>query len=281
MAPAARYLQLVYDKQLSANDKVAEYIRLRKEEMGLTSKYNIDNDGKTVADVLGDKYTQMAGVSGSSIKEMVGVLEPTWRILPAWVSKQFFVSDLSTKGGFSSGQWLSPTEKIDIYKGVKAISGNQALSETMQYIAGVDNPVIDEFVSKYMGQYYSSPLSEWDSISSRVAAGIESFENNVNTKYNDLSFEGFGQLPADQLITVPKVLETARIKLLDIFDEQSVSSLSLALYGYKNFLFKVGEHELEDELQIFAIQGFGSFAGSLHPNGTPFEQLLLDNGYDA
>ena len=127
MDPAARYLQLVYDKQLSANDKVAEYIRLRKEEMGLTSKYNIDNDGKTVADVLGDKYTQMAGVSGSSIKEMVGVLEPTWRILPAWVSKQFFVSDLSTKGGFSSGQWLSPTEKIDIYKGVKAISDRKSV----------------------------------------------------------------------------------------------------------------------------------------------------------
>ena len=228
MDPDARYLQLVYDKQLSANDEVAGYIRLRKEEMGLTSKYHIDNDGKTVADVLGDKYTQMAGVSGSSIKEMVGVLEPTWRILPAWVSKQFFVSDLSTKGGFSSGQWLSPTEKIDIYKGVKAISGNQALSETMQYIAGVDNPVIDEFVSKYMGQYYSSPLSEWDSISSRVAAGIESFDNNVNTKYNDLSFEGFGKLPADQLITVPKVCETARIKLLDIFDEQSVSPMSQA-----------------------------------------------------
>ena len=39
--PAARYLQLVYDKQLSANDKVAEYIRLRKEEMGQIGRAHV------------------------------------------------------------------------------------------------------------------------------------------------------------------------------------------------------------------------------------------------
>ena len=199
-----KYLQIVHDKQKSANEKLTEYIRLRREELGLVKSGSDTQSGLKFGEQFKkevDDYTfQRAGLwtlgigTISAFQVMQKRVEETAKMFPESMSNLPKLSLYKDHYGYTRynayGQMYSQTPE-DLSKlsaahllytrGANIEEGSEA------------NAIREEFNERFLQAKDQQEIQQiWGAFHQR----IEDLKASVNPEYNGISLEQLKNLPA-------------------------------------------------------------------------------------
>ncbi|MDR1341515.1 MAG: phage tail tape measure protein [Prevotellaceae bacterium] len=218
LSPTERYLKLVHDKQLSVNEKVAEYNRLRKIEMGLTSEALASMEGKTVGDVYSEETEAHPWFSFfTPNKETKALWESAHDKLLSFskeVAKQYELKSYTSHQGVRS---------FYITKNGERYSNDDFRRDMASYGMGKDHLFVKETTEEYINLFRQHP-EQWEDIRKKLYGLLGEHRSNVKDEYNFLSLEQIADLPFSELIKVPRVYRMAQTAILKNFDFDNVIS---------------------------------------------------------
>ena len=247
--PATKYLSLVYDKQLSVNEKVEEYIRLRKEEMGLIPTQPADKKVRDIAPEIDGIWGLPDKWLYSTTQTWMGV-KPILKHLPDDIQSQYQVNTSPLNSYFT--------------KGGGRISKDNAIIDIAGYALGKTSPETQGIIDFYTKELRNAPLSQWGIIFDRLENKKREMESLVDPAMADITAAKMAELPAKELLKIPSAWSGALAQINAAFDLDGESIFAKQLRGYKEYLADSKQKSLESNWRLFATQGIPSFVSLLN-----------------
>jgi TP901 family phage tail tape measure protein len=278
LSPTERYLKLVHDKQLSANEKVEEYIRLRRIQIGLESEAVSNLEGKTVYDVHKDKIDKLNDSPWYSF--LLGYVNTakawerdttTLQFLPENIKQQYGFDSLTDRRG---NYYASITKNGAIYK------ADDFTRDMFAATIGHDSPQSKEIIEEFTAAFKKAPFEEWDAVRERLFIRLSEYKAKVNPDYANLSLDKIGQLNTSEILSIPLAYESFANKILQAFDFNGDNENAKALASLHNLLKIPGEWSYEDQAKVLTNNGvaiFKNLTEGVVPNFTEWTRV---NGFD-
>lgn len=258
LSPTEKYLKLVHDKQLSINQKVDEYIRLRREQMGLESEAAISLSGKTVGEAYGtildklkDKPWYSFLVQGASAASAWDNGQTVLANLPESIRNLYKYESYSTpSGGYSNF----------ITRNGLVYSADKFTRDMFAATIGYDNPAAKDIIEEFTATLKQSPIEQWQDIYNRLNARLQKYQELVDPSYANLSLNEIKQLSSNDILKIPLAFEAFndRVKetLINLNGDNENARMLSAL---KDLLSNQGEWSLEQQAKFLFASGVGLF----------------------
>lgn len=258
LSPTEKYLKLVHDKQLSVNQKVDEYIRLRREQMGLESEAAISLSGKTVGEAYGtildklkDKPWYSFLVQGASAASAWDNGQTVLANLPESIRNLYKYESYSTpSGGYSNF----------ITRNGLVYSADKFTRDMFAATIGYDNPAAKDIIEEFTATLKQSPIEQWQDIYNRLNARLQKYQELVDPSYANLSLNEIKQLSSNDILKIPLAFEAFndRVKeaLINLNGDNENARMLSAL---KDLLSNQGEWSLEQQAKFLFASGVGLF----------------------
>lgn len=269
LSTSEKYLKLVYDKQLSVNEKVEEYIRLRREEMGLTSQAVSDMSGKPVKETYKDMFDSMDDLpwytfllSGAKMATMWEKGKEPLAHLPEGIRKQYNYESWSGPNG---------TNNSAITKNGQIYNTNKFTSDMFAATIGYDYPQAKEIIEEFTATLKQSPIEKWGDVYNRLNARLQKYKEQVNPAYSDLSLSEIGELPSNDILKIPLAFEAFNDRIREaMFNFGGDNENAKMLSSLRDLLGSSGEWSTAQQAKFLFESGVGMFGNkSNFLPGTP------------
>lgn len=258
LSPTERYLKLVHDKQLTVNEKVEEYIRLRREELGLTSQALNDLSGKTIKEAYSDIIKSRD--KGSFWRAFSGSANTAneWQThgialsyLPKYLRDQYDLKEWSHNGQASS----------EITKNGRHYSKDLFARDMFLSSIGYDSPIGKEFIEEFTKAFESSPANQWGEIRQRMEARLTEFRNKLNPNLENASLDEIYRLDTSKILTLPIAYETFANRVRSAFNFTNPGNENAKkLSSLQQILSAPGALTTTQQAELLSSYGVGSFA---------------------
>lgn len=266
---ADKYLQIVTNKQMAANEKVAEYIRLRREELGLNTeaaskedstplkkldKYREQYNAYKKADP--SKYLQALSVFRTQNMDIAnGDVTDVYRIL-----RDGIVTDIPANNISSYKKWLA------------AVSFTRAMGADLS--AGTEAQKLrDKYIQAYL---YAGSLDEWNETTKAFNAEVENLRKSIIpgserwgatiTDHNEYEFLHSFDFIGSEIKSVTEALEESPI--LKIWKDIITSKNTITEAQKAQLLYAMGVAGFNPELGVFGSEDYmkkwGWYGGLWH-----------------
>lgn len=278
LSPSERYLKLVHDKQLSVNEKVEEYIRLRKEEMGLTSQALSDMNGKTIY----ESYKDIIDKKNNS--PWYSFLLGDTNIAAAWENGQEPLKDLPDKikkqYGYDSWTDYDGGFHASITKNGNMYNSDKFVRDMFVATIGKDNPQAKEIIEEFKNAFLKAPIEEWSIIRNRLNNRLADYQSKVDYSYADLSLDKIGKLDSSKILNIPLAFESFYNKIMQAFDFSGNDENAIMLRSLETILKSTGKLSDEQQAKFLALSGVNYFDPVLYRTES-MEQLNKRFGFDS
>ncbi|NDV63947.1 phage tail tape measure protein [Bacteroides sp. 224] len=277
LSPTERYLKLVHDKQLSANQKVEEYIRLRRIQIGLESEATSAMEGKKINEVYKDKIKSVTDHPWHSFLSGTAKIETIWEKsqealdhLPDNIRKQYELKTYSYNGQHSAY----------LQKNGQTYNSDNLTSDVIAATIGWDAPQSKEVIEEFTTAFKQSPIEEWGEIRKRLELRLLEYKNKTNPEYNNLSLDKLGGLNSSEILSIPLAYESFANRIFQAFDFSGDNENAKALVSLQNLLKTPGEWGYEDQVKALANNGVGVFKDLDENLVSNFTEWTRINGFD-
>lgn len=210
-----KYLRIAYNGQLSLNEKVAEYIKLRREEIGLTaSGINRDNQA-TFKEQFGNEYdlyhfsnwrklslgwgARDAMITASELARKAANMLPDGNPY-----KPTFTESVAGSGAYTAsflghqyGTTVNDANRLNaaallFTKGASTTDNSEALA------------IVNEFSSRFLK---TTNEQQWQQVNRAFLDKVKELQSRVNTDYANLTMSELGSLTEAQWKTAPAYIQ--------------------------------------------------------------------------
>ncbi|MDR1090965.1 MAG: phage tail tape measure protein [Prevotella sp.] len=278
LSPTERYLKLVHDKQLSANEKVEEYIRLRRIQIGLESEAVSNLEGKTVYDVHKDMIDKLKDSPWYSFLIGSGDIASAWdngktalNFLPQNIGKQY---------GYEDFVDLDGQYHAYITKNGTTYKADKFTRDMFAATIGYDSHQAKEIIEEFNYAFKQAPLEKWNAVRERLAVRLAEYKAKINPNYASLSLDKTGELNASEILSIPLAYESFANRVLSAFDFNGEDENATALTSLQNLLKNPGEWSYEDQIKALTNNGVGAFKNLDEKLVSNFTEWTRVNGFD-
>lgn len=245
-----RYLKLSYDTQLDINAKTEEYLRLRKEELGMISEAAKEARERT----MGQKYKESLDSTSLSfwnrlagVQEAPLVYESLAKLkLPYDIKKRYSLQQ-SMSGG------IDPTLSFSITKDGKPIATSLYQKDIYTYDAGYTSPEAAEIVEEFRRKMEQDP-GNTSRIYKMLLERIKEYSLSITGDITNKSFNELRNLPLSDMLKTQMGFEGFKKKIMENFfgsSNENAKSI-VSLYNLNNIK---GKWSTDDQLKFFGSYG--------------------------
>ena len=277
LSPTERYLKLVHDKQLSANEKVEEYIRLRRIQIGLESEAASAMEGKKINEVYKDEIKSITDHPWYSFLAGTAKLETIWEKsqealnhLPANLKNQYELKTYSYNGQRSA----------HLLKNGLTYKSDDLTRDVIATNIGWGSPQSKEIIEEFSTAFKQSPLEEWGEVRKRLELRLSEYKSKVNPEYGNLPLDKMGELNSTEILSIPLAYEAFANRILQAFDFSGDNENAKALVSLQNLLKTPNEWTYEDQVRALANNGIGVFKNLDENIVSNFTEWTRVNGFD-
>lgn len=259
LSPTEKYLKLVHDKQLSVNQKVDEYIKLRREQMGLESEAATDLSGKTI----GEAYSPI--LDEIKKKPWYSFLLPgASNQASAWDNGQTALAFLpeNIRKAYKYESYTNPFGNVSdfITKDGNTYSAKNFTRDMFAATIGYDFPAAKDIIEEFTATLKKSPIEKWQDVYNILNARIQKYKDQVDPSYANLSLDEIKKLSANDILKIPLAFNSFNNRIQEaMFNYNGKNENARMLSALRDLLSNKGEWSIEQQAKFLKESGVGLF----------------------
>lgn len=260
LSPTEKYLKLVHDKQLSVNQKVDEYIRLRREQMGLESEAATELSGKTIGEAYSPILDKLKDKPWYSF-----LLPGASNQASAWDNGQTALAYLpeNIRKAYNYESYTNPSGNVSdfITKNGNTYSAKNFTRDMFAATIGYDFPAAKDIIEEFTATLKKSPIEKWQDVYNILNARIQKYKDQVDPSYANLSLDEIKRMSANDILKIPMAFDSFNNRIQEaMFNYNGSNENARMLSALKDLLSNKGDWSIEQQAKFLKESGVGLFS---------------------